>query len=90
MYQYTGIQNVFRMALIDIEIRQINEQTFSLISDISIKLDLSTTIQTKPSFFFISLFINECLDYALKVSKHERTFTFFTLMNEVFMKTEVY
>jgi hypothetical protein len=61
-----------------------------LIGDISIKLDVSPNIQVKPSFFFIQLFLKECLIYSLQVQKPEKTATFFNLLNEVFMRTEVH
>lgn len=44
LYKYPGIQNVFKIALIDLEIKQITDQTFTMIQDISIKLDLSQSI----------------------------------------------
>jgi hypothetical protein len=61
-----------------------------LIADISIKLDNSTLIATKPSFFFTQLFLNDCLNYSLTIEKNEKTAVFFNLLNDVFMKTEVY
>jgi hypothetical protein len=38
----------------------------------------------------MKMFIVECLEYSLKVQKIEKTRSFFNLLNEVFMKTEVY
>ena len=61
-----------------------------MIGDISIKLDLSPNIQVKRTFFFIQVFLQECLIYSLSVQKPDKTATFFILLNDVFMKTELY
>jgi hypothetical protein len=53
-------------------------------------MDASPNIQVKPSFFFMQLFFKEFLIYSMQVQKPEKTATFFNLLNEVFMKTEVY
>ena len=45
----------------------------------------------KPSFFFIEIFMNVFLEYALKsVAKPESTKSFFDLLNEIFLRTEMY
>lgn len=44
----------------------------------------------KPSFFFMRLFINDCLEYSLKTSKQEKTRKFFDVINEIFNRTDVY
>jgi hypothetical protein len=51
---------------------------------------MSPNIQTKPSFFFIQLFLQECLNYSLQVQKPEKTVVFYNILNDVFMRTEVY
>lgn len=38
----------------------------------------------------MKLFLNECLEYALKVQRLERTRIFFDLVTDVFTRTEVY
>jgi hypothetical protein len=44
----------------------------------------------KPSFFFMNMFLNQFIEHALATQKGEKTSTFFALMNEIFLKTEMY
>jgi hypothetical protein len=57
---------------------------------VSVKLDGDSSLEMKPSFFFMRLFINDCLEYSLKTAKQEKTRKFFDVINEIFNKTEVY
>jgi DNA-binding FrmR family transcriptional regulator len=64
------------------------------VQDISFKLENTPGLEVKPSFFFMRLFLNDCLEYCLKAtaaanSKQEKARKFFEVINEVFTKTEV-
>lgn len=53
------------------------------IKEICLKLELSSDLQQKPSFFFMSLFINECLSYSLNVIPSQKTRVFYELLNNI-------
>lgn len=38
----------------------------------------------------MKLFLNDCLDYSLKIQKLEKPKKYFEVVNEIFMKTEVH
>ena len=88
LYSYSGISNIFKIALIDLDIKQVQDQTQALVLDLSVRLDQDEELPQKPSFFFMKMFINEFLEYSLKVSGN--TVIFFDLFNQVFMKTDMY
>ena len=81
---------MFKVALIDIENETIQRQTMNAIKEICLKLELSSDLEQKPSFFFMTLFIKECLEYSLNVTPPQKTRVFYELLNNIICSTDVY
>lgn len=90
LYGFPTLSNVLRVALIDVDGDEIQRLTANTIKELCLKLDTDDTLTLKPSFFFMRMFLSECLLYGLRVAKGERTRIFFDLLNEVFTRTEVH
>ncbi len=52
-------------------------------------MDPSPSLQVKPSFFFIKMFLTQFVEHALNQSKGDKTSTFFLLQNDILLRTEV-
>jgi hypothetical protein len=65
LYEFPQISEIIRIALIDIEVEVVQRLTSSIIQDLCVKLENSQLIEIKPSFFFMKIFIDECLNFAL-------------------------
>jgi len=90
LYGFPEIFGILRTALIDIEVKLVQDTLVNFIYDICVKLDSDQDLKEKPSLFFFKFFLDECLGYSLKAAKLEKTKQFFELMNKVLMNTEVH
>ena len=53
-------------------------------------MESNPVIDKKPSFFFMQIFLNEGLNFALKSPNLTQSRNFFEILNEVFTKTNIH
>ena len=89
LYTYPSISEMIRIALIDIETDEIKKIVAENLNQICIKLELSPLVKSKPSFYFMNLYINDCLEYALTQGS-VKTRIFFESINFIWYNTEIH
>lgn len=76
------------MALVEIDNENVQKIIHQALNDIIQNLEDTEENTVKPSYFFMKLFINNCLDFALEYGGC-RTKLFFELVNETLCKTNI-